>query len=87
MYQTIGELRLILKEIKQAEETRIPREEFLKLITERSRLTQILKNRLWEINNTLNYAYKNKEAHLPYKAYKNLCNERQAIRDILLLCD
>ena len=71
MYQTIGELRLILKEIKQAEETRIPREEFLKLITERSRLTQILKNRLWEINDTLNYAY------------KNLCNERQAIREVL----
>ena len=64
---------------------RIPREEFLKLITERSRLTQILKNRLWEINDTLNYAYKNKEAHLPYKTYKNLCNERQAIREALYI--
>lgn len=83
MYQTIGELRLILKEIKQAEETRISREEFLKLITERSRLTQILKNRLWEINDTLNFAYKSKEQHLPYKTYKNLCNERQAIREVL----
>lgn len=83
MYQTIGELRLILKKIKQAKETRIPREEFLKLITERSRLTQILKNRLWEINDTLNMAYKSKEQHLPYKEYKNLCNERQAIREVL----
>ena len=83
MYQTIGELRLILKEIKQTEETRIPREEFLKLITKRSKLTQILKDRLWEINDTLNYAHKNKEENLPYKVYKNLCNERQAIREII----
>ena len=87
MYQTIGELRLILNEIKQAEETRIPREEFLKLITERSRLTQILKDRLWEINDTLNFAYKSKEEHLPYRTYKNLCNERQAIREVLALCN
>ena len=83
MYQTINELKQTLEMIKQAEQTRIPREEFLKLITERSKLTQTLKNRLWEINDTLNYLYKSKEDRLPYKAYKNLCEERKAIREVL----
>lgn len=85
MYQTINELKQTLKKIKQAEQTRIPREEFLKLITERSNLTQALKNRLWEINDTLNFLYKSKEDRLPYKAYKNLCEERKAIREVLAL--
>ena len=49
------------------------------------RLIPILRNRLWEINDTLNFAYKNKEEHLPYNAYKNLCNERQAIREVLYI--
>ena len=77
-------LRTVITLIKNAEDgERLPKKEFRKLLYQRVRLCKELVDRLFEINRTINFAAKNKDYRLPYSEYKSLCNEREAIRQVL----
>ncbi len=84
MLDTIKQLEKVIDRIRYGEEIeRIPHKEYVQLKKDRVQLCRRLNDRLYEIYDTLNFAYANPEHRLPYKQYKALCAQRQEIRQAL----